>query len=200
MDRSMNAENAANAQSVGASQIAAQLAKWWWVWLVFGVLWIFASLVILQFQINSVVLVGIIIGVMFLVAGAQEFLIAAIVENWKWLWIVFGVFLIIAGIIALINPVGTFVAIAQIFGFLTLLVGAFWIIEAFLTKEANELWWLGLIAGIMMIVMGFWVGGQFFITKAVTLLIFAGIWALFHGITDIIRAFRVKKMGELVAG
>lgn len=200
MDRSMNVENAANVQGVGASQIAAQLAKWWWVWLVFGVLWIFAALVILQFQINSVVLVGIIIGVMFLVAGAQEFFIAAIVESWKWLWIVFGVFLIIAGIIALINPVGTFVAIAQIFGFLTLLVGAFWIIEAFLTKEANELWWLGLIAGIMMIVMGFWVGGQFFITKAVTLLIFAGIWALFHGITDIIRAFRVKKMGELVAG
>lgn len=200
MDRSMNAENAANAQSIGANQIAAQLAKWWWVWLVFGVLWIFAALVILQFQINSVMLVGIIIGVMFLVAGAQEFFIAAIVESWKWLWIVFGVFLIIAGIIALINPVGTFVAIAQIFGFLTLLVGAFWIIEAFLTKEANELWWLGLIAGIMMIVMGFWVGGQFFITKAVTLLIFAGIWALFHGITDIIRAFRVKKIGELAAG
>lgn len=200
MDRSMNAENAANAQSVGAGQMAAQLAKWWWVWLVFGVLWIFAALVILQFQINSVMLVGIIIGVMFLVAGAQEFFIAAIVESWKWLWIVFGVFLIIAGIIALINPVGTFVAIAQIFGFLTLLVGAFWIIEAFLTKEANELWWLGLIAGIMMIVMGFWVGGQFFITKAVTLLIFAGIWALFHGITDIIRAFRVKKIGELAAG
>lgn len=200
MDRSMNAENAANAQSVGAGQMAAQLAKWWWVWLVFGVLWIFAALVILQFQINSVMLVGIIIGVMFLVAGAQEFFIAAVAESWKWLWIVFGVFLIIAGIIALINPVGTFVAIAQIFGFLTLLVGAFWMIEAFLTKEANELWWLGLIAGIMMIVMGFWVGGQFFITKAVTLLIFAGIWALFHGITDIIRAFQIKKMGGMVAG
>ena len=200
MDRSMNVENAANVQGVGASQIAAQLAKWWWVWLVFGVLWIFAALVILQFQINSVVLVGIIIGVMFLVAGAQEFFIAAIVESWKWLWIVFGVFLIIAGIIALINPVRTFVAIAQIFGFLTLLVGAFWMIEAFLTKEANELWWLGLIAGIMMIVMGFWVGGQFFLTKAVTLLIFAGIWALFHGITDIIRAFQIKKVGGMVAG
>ncbi len=200
MDRSMNVKNASNTQSVGASQVAAQLAKWWWVWLVFGVLWIFAALVILQFQINSVMLVGIIIGVMFLVAGAQEFFIAAIAESWKWLWIVFGVFLIIAGIIALINPVRTFVAIAQIFGFLTLLVGAFWMIEAFLTKEANELWWLGLIAGIMMIVMGFWVGGQFFITKAVTLLIFAGIWALFHGITDIIRAFQIKKVGELAAG
>ena len=200
MDRSMNVENASNTQSVGASQVAAQLAKWWWVWLVFGVLWIFAALVILQFQINSVMLVGIIIGVMFLVAGAQEFFIAALAESWKWLWIVFGVFLIIAGIISLINPVRTFVAIAQIFGFLTLLVGAFWIIEAFLTKEANELWWLGLIAGIMMVVMGFWVGGQFFITRAVTLLIFAGTWALFHGITDIIRAFQIRKMGGMVVG
>jgi hypothetical protein len=200
MDSSMNAESATNAQSAEARQIAAQIAKWWWAWLVFGVLWIFASLVILQFQITSVTVVGIIIGVMFLVAGAQEFFIAALAESWKWLWIVFGVLLIIAGIIALVNPIGTFVAIAEIFGFLTLLVGAFWIIEAFITKEANELWWLGLIAGIMMIVMGFWVGGQFFITKAVTLLIFAGIWALFHGFTDIIRAFQIKKMGKMVAG
>jgi uncharacterized membrane protein HdeD (DUF308 family) len=200
MDSSMNVESTANVQGIEAHHVAAQIAKWWWVWLVFGVLWIFASLVILQFHITSVTLVGIIIGIMFLVAGAQEFFIAAITESWRWLWIAFGVFLIIAGIIALVNPIGTFVAIAEILGFLTLLVGAFWVIEAFLTKEVNELWWLGLIAGIMMIVMGFWVGGQYFITKAATLLIFVGIWALFHGITDIFRAFHIKKMGEMVAG
>jgi uncharacterized membrane protein HdeD (DUF308 family) len=199
MDRSMDVQSSTSVQSVEARQVAAQIAKWWWAWLVVGVLWIFASLVILQFQTSSVKLVGIIIGVMFLVAGAQEFVMAAIAESWKWLWIAFGVFLVIGGIIALVNPVGTFVAVADILGFLTLLVGAFWIIEAFTTKAANELWWLGLIAGIMMIVLGFWVGGQFFITRAYTLLIFAGIWALFHGITDIIKAFQVKKIGEMIA-
>ncbi len=196
----MNVESGTSVQDTQARQVAAQVAKWWWLWLIAGVLWIFASLVILQFQITSVTLVGLLIGIMFLVAGAQEFLIATVAPSWSWLWIVFGVLLVIAGIIALINPVGTFVAVADLLGFLALLVGVFWIIEAFLRKASDDLWWLGLIAGILMVVLGFWVGGQFFLTKASTLLIVAGIWALFHGMMDIIHAFRVKQLGELGPG
>ncbi len=196
----MKGPEAPNTPNVEASQVAAQVAKWWWLWLIAGVLWIFASLVILQFQVTSVRLVGIIIGIMFLVAGAQEFLLATVVPSWKWLWIVFGVLLIIAGIIALINPIGTFAVVADILGFLALLVGTFWIIEAFLREASDDLWWLGLIAGIMMVVLGFWAGGQFFLTRAYTLLIIVGIWALFHGMMDIVRAFRVKQLGEMVPG
>jgi uncharacterized membrane protein HdeD (DUF308 family) len=56
----------------------------------------------------------------------------------------------------------------------------------------NDLWWLGLIAGIIMIGLGFWVSGQFLLTKAYELVIFAGIWALLHGVTDIIKGFQIK--------
>jgi uncharacterized membrane protein HdeD (DUF308 family) len=41
-----------------------------------------------------------------------------------------------------------------------------------------------------MVVLGFWTGGQFFVTKASTLLIFVGIWTLFHGVMDITHAMR----------
>ena len=40
--------------------------------------------------------------------------------------------------------------------------------------------------------------GQFFIEKQYLLLVFAGIWALMQGVIDIIRAFQIKKLGELV--
>jgi hypothetical protein len=50
----------------------------------------------------------------------------------------------------------------------------------------------------MMIVLGFWTGGQFIAAKASTLLIFVGIWTLFHGVTDLIRAFRIKQLGQEV--
>ena len=43
-----------------------------------------------------------------------------------------------------------------------------------------------------MVMLAFWTSGQFFIEKAYTLLVFAGIWALMHGITDIVRAFRIR--------
>jgi hypothetical protein len=179
-------------------EAVAELAKWWWAWLVAGILWIVASIVILQFRHASVALVGIVIGIMFLVAGIQEFVLAYLSESWRWLWIVFGVILVIGGIYALVNPVKTFLVVADMLGFLFALVGILWIIEAFATMSANSLWWLGLISGIIMIALGFWAGGQFLTTQAYTLLIFAGIWALLHGISDIVRAFAVKNIGTIV--
>jgi ABC-2 type transport system permease protein len=41
-------------------------AKWWWMWLVTGILWVVISLSILQFRGSSITTVGIIIGLMFL--------------------------------------------------------------------------------------------------------------------------------------
>ena len=67
-----------------------------------------------------------------------------------------------------------------------------------MTRELNELWWLGLLAGILMVILAFWTGGQFFIEKAYVLLVFAGIWALLQGVNDIVRAFQIRKLDELV--
>jgi uncharacterized membrane protein HdeD (DUF308 family) len=191
-------ERQLNEPQKGMLQLTEQLSKWWWVWLVAGILWILASLIILQFKSASLVTVGVIFGVLFLVAGIQEFFIASVAPSWKWLYIVLGIFLVLAGMFALVNPVHTFIAIADMLGFLFVLVGVFWTIEAFAIRSDYDLWFLSLIAGIMLIVLGFWTGGQFFATKAETLLIFAGIWALFHGINDIVRAFRIKQLGQEV--
>ncbi len=79
-----------------------------------------------------------------------------------------------------------------------MIVGIFWIIQAFVTREINELWWLGLLSGILMVILAFWTGGQFFIEKAYLLLVFAGIWSLMQGLTDIVRAFQIRKLGEMV--
>ena len=49
-----------------------------------------------------------------------------------------------------------------------------------------------------MVILGFYTGGQFFIEKAYVLLVFAGIWALMHGVTDIVRAFQIRKVGRLI--
>ncbi len=90
------------------------------------------------------------------------------------------------------NPEDTFRGLADVLGFLFLLVGIWWTIEALLVRAEDSLWWLRLITGILMIVLGFWSSGQFFIERAYTLLVFAGIWALMQGITDIIRAFQIR--------
>lgn len=180
-----------------AREVLTRFSRLWWLWLVFGVAWTIVALVILQFDDASITTVGWIIGLMFIGSGFQQFMMASMVERGRWLFAVFGVLFLIAGVIALISPENTFAAIADILGFLFLIVGVFWILQAFGEKEANELWWVGLIAGLLMVILAFWTGGQFFIEKSYTLLVFAGIWALMHGVTDVIRAFQIRDLRNL---
>lgn len=182
-----------------AREAVAAVSKLWWLSLVTGILWFFIAIVILQFDTASVTTVGVIVGAMFLFTGLQQFVISTVVDGWKWLWIVFGVLFVLAGIYALVNPGATTAALADSLGFLFLLVAIFWTIEAFATRHSNELWWLGLLSGIIMLVLAFWVSGQFFFTRVYILLVFAGIWALLQGVTDVIRAFQLKRLGKLVA-
>ena len=173
-------------------------SRMWWLWLVFGIGWTIVAVIILQFDQASITTVGVIVGLMFIVTGIQQFAIAALADRMRWFFALFGVLFEVAGIIALISPENTFAALADVLGFLFLIVGVFWIIQAFAVREGNELWWLGLTAGILMVILAFWTGGQFFIEKQYVLLVFAGIWALMQGVTDVVRAFQIKKLGELV--
>jgi uncharacterized membrane protein HdeD (DUF308 family) len=176
---------------------AARLAtRLWWLWLVTGIAWIVASLVILQFDQASITTVGIIIGILFAYEAIQQFVYAAFAPSLRWLWALFGVGFAAASVVAFINPEETFAGLADISGFLFLLVGVWWIVRAFLDRPGTEVWWLGLIAGILMVILAFWTSGQFFIEKTYTLLVFAGIWALMQGIVHICAAFAVRAMRD----
>jgi uncharacterized membrane protein HdeD (DUF308 family) len=73
-----------------------------------GVAWIVAALVVLQFDQASVTTIGIIAGLMFMFAGAQQLMRAAVADSWRWLWALFGALFVIAGVICFINPEATF--------------------------------------------------------------------------------------------
>ncbi len=179
-------------------EAAGEISRWWWMWLVTGVLWILVSLIILQFDTASARTVGVIIGVMLLVAGVQYVAVGSLAEGWRWLWYVFGGLLILGGLVAIVNPARAFANVADMLGFLFTFIGIIWVVEAFGTRGINDLWWLGLASGILMIVLGFWAAGQFFFDKAYTLLVFAGIWAMAKGFLDLIRAFEIRRLGKIM--
>jgi len=133
-----------------------QMSVYWWVWLVIGIAWVIIALVILQFTDRSLDIIGIIIGAMFIGAGIQYFVLSTLVHRWRWVWIVLGTLLIIGGVVAIFNPAETFEAVADVLGFIFLLVGITWIFQAFAEKDHNEVWWLGLVAGILMLIIAFW--------------------------------------------
>jgi len=181
-------------------QAVAGVAKWWWLFIVTGILWLIIGVILFQFDTQSLATLGYLVGFMLLFTGLEQFFIASAVKGWKWVWILFGVFFVLGGIWAILNPFATAFSLATSLGLLFLLVAIFWIIEAFATKEGNPLWWLGLVSGLIMLGLAFWVSQQNTVAKVFTLLTFAAVWALIHGIGDFVRAYRLKKVGALVAG
>jgi uncharacterized membrane protein HdeD (DUF308 family) len=181
------------AVSAEARELEQQLGHLWWLGLVTGISWILASLVILQFDRASITTIGIIVGCMFLFAGTQQLVLGFIGGSLRWLRMIFGALFVVCGVICFVRPENTFAGMADILGFLFATVGIWWTLSAFLQRDTNDAWWVGLLSGIAMIVVAFWTSGQFFIEKAYTLLVFAGIWALMQGVRDIVLAFHVRR-------
>ena len=126
----------------------------WWLFLVTGILWMLIALVVLRFNVTSIAAVGALMGAVFLIAGVNEFMALGTTEGWK-----------------APRPAGHPVSaarsgpsstrsapstsLAALLGFLLLFKGVF-DISAVVTKPVNELWWLGLVVGILEILLAFW--------------------------------------------
>ena len=173
-----------------------EISGYWWVGLFAGVAWLVISLVILQFDSASVTTVGVLVGVMFLLAAIQNIALTTLPVEHRWVPVLFSVLFLVSAVICFIEPVDTFAGLADMLGFLFLLVGVWWMVQSFLERPVNPMWWLNLISGILMTGIAFWAAGQLFATKAYTLLVFAGIWALMQGTVDIVRAFEVRRLNK----
>jgi uncharacterized membrane protein HdeD (DUF308 family) len=181
-----------------STALRSETKRWSWLWLVAGVLWTLVSVTILQFDESSAATVGTIAGVMLMFAGVEYFFFGSMTPRMRWVWYLFGGFLIVGGGVALFYPTRTFFSIANILGFMFVFMGVMWIVEAFLARDYNDLWWLNLAAGMVTVVLGFWLSGQFLITQAAALLMFAGIWALMRGILDITLFFTMRTAADAI--
>src|SRR5262245_2168929 len=174
--------------------------RWWWVFIVTGILWLWISLVILRFTTTSITTIGILIGVMFTVAAITEFMVVGVTHGgWKAIHVILGVIFVLGAIWGYSNPKDAFWALASVLGFILVLYGAVELTESIVTRDVNPLWWLGLTAGILLILLGFWTGQQLVTVKAELLIFYAGLFALFRGIGQIVTAFQVRRVGEELA-
>ena len=175
---------------------ARSVTGYWWVLLTAGIAWVAVALIILQFDQASVTTVGVLVGLMFLALGIENIALSTLDVPARWAWALFGVLFLVSAIVCFANPEDTFAGLADILGFLFLIVGVWWMVRSFLERAINPLWWIGLISGILMTALAFWTSGQFFIERAYVLLVFAGIWALMQGVNNIVRAFQVRAVRE----
>lgn len=180
-------------------EVAREASGMWWLFLTTGVAWLVFSLMIFRFDITSVATIGILFGVVAIVAGVNEFMALAVsTTGWKIVHGLLGVIFIVVGIFAFIEPGSVFAALASVIGFFFLFKGIFDITVAIATKGEFDLWWLQLVAGLIEIGLAFWVAGNHQ-QKVILLLVYVGIVALSKGLTEIILAFKLKSLQNRTA-
>ncbi|MGY1710292.1 HdeD family acid-resistance protein [Geodermatophilus sp. SYSU D00758] len=179
--------------------LAARAARYWWVVLLTGIAWLFVSWLVLRMDVGSLVAVGVLMGVVFLAAAVEEAALAATVRGgWKVLhWVVAVGFALAAGW-AFVRPIETFFALASVLGLVLLVMGAFDIARAVAGRAENPYWWTGLVSGVLLLLLAFWVSssdrGFELGTRAVLLLLWVGFMALFRGFSHIMLAFGLRRL------
>jgi uncharacterized membrane protein HdeD (DUF308 family) len=182
-------------ETVDRRSLQEEASGLWWLFLINGILWILFAFVVLSFTYTTVWAVAIFFGIGFIIGGLMEIMVGTRALSWRWLHVTFGVIAIIAGVLALIWPGQTFLVMAAIVGWYVMFVGIIDLVTAITTREDNELWWLGLILGIVAILIGFWAVG--YAGRSIALLVvWVGATALIRGISNLIAAFGLHGIGK----
>lgn len=166
----------------------------WWLFLITGTAWLLFSIIVFRFDYTTVSAIAIVFGILMLGFALMEVVSLLTASGWRRvLHAALAVAFVVIAIVAFIHPGNTFKALAAVMSFYFILKGTFDLILAFATRRENDLWWLGLISGVIMIALGFWAAGDFG-HKVILLVVWVGLAALMRGISEIIFAFTIKHM------
>ena len=164
----------------------------WWLFLITGIGWAIVGLIVLRFNYTSVHAISLLFGFVAIAAGVMEVVMTFVVPGWwKLLNGVLALAFIAAGVVALIHPGNTFVALAAVFSFVLVFAGMFDIIMSIASRHEIDVWWLQLIGGIILLFLGIWAAGDYG-RSAVVLIAWVAAFALIRGVRDIVYAFRIR--------
>ena len=170
------------------------MTRLWWLYLVFGVLWILFGMWLWSYRVGSLVALAALIGITFMFSGVTEIVVGLRLPAYGWLAVTLGAVSIVAGFIVLIWPGPTLYIIAIFLGWFLFIVGMVHIVVAF-ARIGQRLWWLLLIQGGAEFLLGAWARGDH--TRSVILFInLAGAFAIVRGVMEIFAAFELRRAGE----
>jgi len=117
--------------------------------------------------------------------------IHALVRNW-WALAIRGIAAILFGILAIIFPGATWLALLFLFGAYAFVDGIFALVLALRAVEAHERWWPLALEGLAGLVIGII---TFFEPRATAFALYVTIaaWAILTGILEIVAAVRLRR-------
>jgi uncharacterized membrane protein HdeD (DUF308 family) len=156
---------------------------------------------VLRLNQTSIATVGVLLGVVFLLAGLNEVAVASLAPGgWKVWHYIMALIFILGALWGFFRPVNTFFALASVLGLILIFYGAFEIIRGLTSRTTNPYWWVNLITGILLILLAFWVSGSdrvYALAQRTFLILFwVGFFALFRGFSQIFLAFAIRHSGH----
>jgi len=184
--------------------IVREGARYWWVFLLTGIAWLLIAWLVLRMDITSIAAVGVLLGVVFLVASVNEVGLGSLMSGgWKILHYVMALIFFIGGLWSLVRPVDSFFALASVLGLILIFYGTFEIVRAVSSRGVNPYWWIGLLTGILLLLLAFWVSGSDRVyalaQRSYLILFWVGFMALFKGITQVVMAFGIRHAGKVAS-
>jgi uncharacterized membrane protein HdeD (DUF308 family) len=138
--------------------VAEKAAKWWLAIALIGVFWLWVGFTVLRLDLSSIPAVGFLIGGMFVAGALDEMMQASATQGgWKWLHYGLRAVFLLGSIWAVVRPIESVFALASVLGFILLLMGTFDVVRAISTKGVDELWWIPLVTGTLLILLAMWV-------------------------------------------
>jgi uncharacterized membrane protein HdeD (DUF308 family) len=184
--------------------IAREGARYWWLFLASGVLWLLIAWMVLRLNATSIATVGLLLG-----GGVPHRRDQRGRHRrpgpggWKVWHYLMAVIFLLGGLWGFIRPVNTFFALASVLGLILVFYGAFDIIQGVASRAVNPYWWVQLITGILLVLLAFWVSGSdrvYALAQRTYLILFwVGFLALFRGFSQIMLAFTVRHAGQEAA-
>lgn len=173
------------------------VGRYWWMYLVLGIL---ACILGLSFFANlgfAITTVTLIAGIYFLVSGIFGAITAIVDRKFISLWglhLVLHIFVILAGIALLTRPAFALSFIWILCGVGFMFDGIAMIVTSISLKKLNvDGWVLTLIFGILIVLAAFAIMGNP-ILGLIVVAVSAACGALFFGISNIVLAFKLKKI------
>jgi uncharacterized membrane protein HdeD (DUF308 family) len=178
----------------GGLQVAREVGRSWWVFLLLGILWVLFGMFVLSYRVGSLLALAVMAGVAFVFSGVAELAAASSAPSWRWLYVVSGILSVIAGVIAFIWPGITLFALSVVLSWFLVVMGIFHVVGA-LAGPKRDWWWVTLLLGVAEFLLGAWAASY----PGRSLLVFVnlvGIYALIHGFTEIFGAFALRELAK----
>jgi uncharacterized membrane protein HdeD (DUF308 family) len=182
-------------------RIAQTADRAWWLPLSVGIVWFVIAWLVLRADYRSLATVGVLVGVVFVVAAFAESVLSGLAPGgWRLLHGLLAVIYVLGAVWSFVRPVNTFFALASMLGLLLFLQGALYIARSIALRDRSPYWGITLASGVLTVLLALWVSTSDRVwtlgARAGFILLWVGFLAIFRGTSDIALAFELRRLGK----